>query len=42
MAIPPAFNEKKSGELSSTNGLEFHVSLDPVKMHLFGILYLDP
>ena len=30
------------GELWSTNGLEFHVSLDPLKMHFFGILYLDP
>ena len=29
MAIPPAFNEK----LWSTNGLELHVSLDPLKMH---------
>ena len=32
MGIPPAFDEK-SGELWSTNGLEFHVSLDPLKMH---------
>jgi len=31
MAIPPAFDEKKSGELWTTNGLEFHVSLDPLK-----------
>ena len=31
MAIPPAFNEKKSGERWSTNGLELHVSLDPLK-----------
>ena len=31
MAIPLAFNEKKPGELWSTNDLEFHVSLDPVK-----------
>jgi len=29
--IPPAFNEKKSGELWSTNSLELHVSLDPLK-----------
>ena len=35
------FNEK-SRELWSTNGLEFHVSLDPLKMHFFGILYLEP
>ena len=33
---------KRSGELWSTNGLEFHVSLDPLKMHFFGILYRDP
>ena len=39
--IPPTFNEKKSGELWSTNGLELHVSLDPLKS-LFGILYLGP
>ena len=26
MAIPPAFNEKKSRELWSTNGLELHVT----------------
>ena len=31
MAIPPAFDEKKYGELWSTNGLEFYVSLDPLK-----------
>ena len=30
MAIAPAFN-KKVGELWSTNGLELHVSLDPLK-----------
>ena len=42
MAIPPAFNEKKSRELWSTNGLELHVSLDPPKVHFFGILYLGP
>ena len=42
MAIPPAFNEKKSDELWSTNGLELHVSLDPLKMHFFGTLYLGP
>ena len=33
---------KKSGELWSTNGLELHVSLDPPKMHFFGMLYLGP
>ena len=31
MAIPPAFDEKKSGELWSSNGLELHLSLDPLK-----------
>jgi len=31
MTIPPAFDEKKSGELWFTNGLELHVSLDPLK-----------
>jgi len=31
MAIPAAFDDKKPGELWSTNGLEFHVSLDPLK-----------
>ena len=31
MEIPSAFDEEKSGELWSTNGLEFHVSLDPLK-----------
>jgi len=31
MAIPPAFDEKNPVELWSTNGLEFHVSLDPLK-----------
>jgi len=40
-AIPPAFNEKRSGELWSTNGLEFHVSLTHQKC-TFGILYLGP
>jgi len=29
---------KKSRELWSTNGLELHVSLDPLKMHFFGIV----
>jgi len=28
-------SKEKSGELWSTNGLEFHVSLDPLKMHFF-------
>ena len=31
MAIPPAFNEERSGELWSNNDLELHVSLDPLK-----------
>ena len=38
MAIPPAFN-KKSGELLSTNGLEFHVSLDPLKCTFWHTIY---
>ena len=37
--IPPAFNEK-SGELWSTNGLELHVSLDPLNMHFLGGDYI--
>ena len=36
MAIPPAFNEKKSGVLWSTNGFELHVSLDPLKCTFLG------
>ena len=35
MAIPPAFNEKKSGELWFTNSLELHVSL----FYIFGELW---
>ena len=33
MAIPPAFNEKQFRELWSTNRLELHVRLDPLKVH---------
>ena len=41
MAIPPAFNEKKSGVLWSTNGLELHVSLDLLKC-TFLAYYISP
>jgi len=33
---------EKSGELWSTNGLEFHVSLNPLKCTFFGRLYFSP
>jgi len=36
---PPAFNEKKSHELWSTNGLKLHVSLDPLKCTFLGALF---
>ena len=39
MGIPPAFDEKKSGELWSTNGLELHVSLDPLKCTIWETIF---
>jgi len=41
-AIPSAFDEKKSGELWSTNYLELHVSFDPLKFTFYSRLYFSP